>query len=194
VTRAARVTAELYSPRRVKLYRRGLSVRAGSSIVKLRMPKQVRRVGVYSLRFTALAGGESVTRKLAVRFLTKRAGAGPRQPVEIVLAGAAPRTVRTGLPRRKPMVVSAYGVEPAFDLAASRAMNVRVIVVDVEEFGLGFLRDLHAVFPTVRIVALSSSPMKLAVALRSGAAAALPRSASPALVAKTIQRLLRTSS
>ena len=65
--------------------------------------------------------------------------------------------------------------------------------VDVDEFGVSFIRDLHTVFPSVRIVALSASPRKLADALRTGAVLTLPRSAPPTLVAKLIEQLLSPS-
>jgi DNA-binding NarL/FixJ family response regulator len=117
-----------------------------------------------------------------------RKSAGPIMPIEIVLAGNATQGVK--LPTRKPKVVSAPGVEPTFDAASNRADDVRVIVVDVDEFGVSFIRDLHTIFPSVRIVALSASPRKLAASLRAGAVIALPRATPPALLTKLIQQLL----
>jgi hypothetical protein len=186
VTRAARVTAELYSPRGDKLYTYRFSVKAGRSIVKLRIPHQVRRPGVYTMRWKARAGRDTVSRRITIRLVGPGALVASASPIEVVLAGHATRGVRL----RRPRVVSAPGVEPTFDAAASRARDVRVIVVDVDEFGVQFIRDLHTVFPSVRIVALSVSPRKLASALKAGAAIALPRSTPPATLAKVIQRLL----
>ena len=68
---------------------------------------------------------------------------------------------------------------------------MQVIVVDVDEFGVGFVRDLHTVFPQLRIVALSKSSTTLAAALRNGATVALPRSTAPATLAKVIAKLLK---
>jgi hypothetical protein len=195
VTRAARVTAELFSPRHVKLYTWRFSVNAGSSIVRLTIPRQVRRAGIYSMRWTARAGRETVTSQINIRLLGPGSGAGlrPAQPVEVVLAGLATRGVDGKLPKRSPKVLSAPGVEPTFDAAASRSTDVRVIVVDVDEFGVGFVQDLHTIFPSVRIVALSASPRMLARALKAGASIVLPRSTPPAMLAQMIQRLLSGS-
>src|SRR5204862_6865084 len=53
ITRAARVTAQLFSPRRVQLYTWRFSVKAGRTIVRLRLPRQVRRPGIYTLSWSA---------------------------------------------------------------------------------------------------------------------------------------------
>jgi DNA-binding NarL/FixJ family response regulator len=66
-----------------------------------------------------------------------------------------------------------------------------VIVVDVDEFGVGLVRDLHAVFPSVKIVALAAGPKTMAAALKAGATIVLPRSTPPATLAKIIQRLAK---
>jgi hypothetical protein len=189
ITRAARVTAELFSPRGVKIYTWRFSVKAGRTIVKLNIPRQVRRAGSYSMRWTARAGRDSVSRRFKLRLLGTRA-LSSTEPVEVVLTGQASRGAATKLPKRKPRVVTATGVEPTFDAAASRKTDTRVIVIDVDEFGLAFVRELHIVFPSVRIVALSSSPRTMARSLKFGATVALPRSTPPVVLAKVIQRLL----
>jgi hypothetical protein len=187
VTRAALITAQLYSPRRVKLYTWRFSVRAGQSIVKLRLPQQVRRPGVYSMLWSARAGRDVVTRKLTIRLIGSRNVA--RQPIEILLAGHATDTVG-GKFSKNSRVVRATSVEPTFDAAASRRSDVRVIVVDVDEFGVALIRDLHTIFPAVKIVALTSSPRQMAAALKAGASVALPRSSPAALVTRVVERLL----
>jgi hypothetical protein len=184
------VNAELYSPRRVKLFTWRFSVKAGRSIVQLRIPRQVRRSGVYTLKWSARAGRDTVSRRITIRLLGPRQAAG--KPVEVVLTGPATSGVRGKLTPRK--VRSAEGVEPTFDAAANRARDVRVIVVDVDVFGVAFVRDLHTVFPSVRIVALTSSPRLMVAALKAGAAVALPRSTPPATTATVIQRLLKLPS
>jgi hypothetical protein len=193
LTRAAQVTAELFSPRRVKLYTWRFSVKAGRSIVKLRIPRQVRRSGVYTLSWRARAGRDTVSRRITIRLIGsgRSPAVRPAPPIEVVLAGPATNGVGGQLPKRRPKVVAAPGVEPTFDAAADRSTDVRVIVVDVNVFGLGFVRDLHTVFPSVRIVALTSSPRVMVASLRAGAAIALPRSTPPATIAKVIERLLR---
>ena len=104
------------------------------------------------------------------------------------MAGTAATGVNGSL-KRKPTVVSA--ADPAFDAAANRNRDVRVIVVDVDELGLATVRDLHVVFPSVKIVCLAAGPKTMAAALRAGATVVLPRSTSPATLAKIIQRLAK---
>jgi hypothetical protein len=189
LTRAARVTAEFFSPRGVKIYTWRFSVKAGSTIAKLNVPRQVRRPGIYSMRWTARAGHDRASTRLKIRMLGTRV-VKFAEPVEVVLSGQAPAGAGAKLPKRTPKVVKATGIETTFDAAANRKTDTRVIVVDVDEFGLAFVRDLHTVFPAAKIVALSSSPRTMARALRFGAVVALPRSTPPAMLAKVIQKLL----
>jgi DNA-binding NarL/FixJ family response regulator len=53
------------------------------------------------------------------------------------------------------------------------------------------VRDLHVVFPAVKIVALAAGPRTMATALKAGATVVLPRSTPPATLAKIIQRLAK---
>ena len=87
-------------------------------------------------------------------------------------------------------VVPAIG-EDTWTIAGSQNRNVRVIVVDVDRYGLQLVKDLHTVFPSMKIVALTNDPRRLAQAVRAGAAVAVPRSTPPADVAKLIRRLTR---
>jgi large repetitive protein len=185
VTRASRVTAELYSPRHVKLFTWKFSAKAGQSIVKLRLPRQVRRVGSYSMRWIARASNETATRALTIRFVKRNVAARP----VVLLAGSAAGTVGNKL-ARKPGVVRASSVEPTFDAAANRGRNVRVIVVDIDQFGVSLIRDLHTVFPSVKIIGLTSRPKTMVAALRAGASVVLPRSTPSPKVARVVRRLL----
>ncbi len=198
ITRAARVTAELFSPRRVKLFTWRFAGKAGSSIVKLRMPRQVQRTGVYSIRWTAKAGRDVAQQRITIRLVGKRAPVlhGPWFHVP-GRARSSWRPVVT--PKRAAVttngrVLWAKSVEETYDTASSPGANVRVIVVDIDQFGLSFVRDLHSVYPSVRIVALTSRPKMLAAAVRAGAAIALPRSASEPVLARVINKLLQQPS
>ena len=166
VTRASRVTAQLFSPRRVKLYTWRFSVKAGRTIVRLRLPRQVRRTGVYTMRWTARSGRETVARKLTIRLVRTRARS--TQPVQVLLAGGAATSIRGNFTLRKGRVVSSASIEPTFDAAANRRTDVHVIVVDVDQFGVGLISDLHAVFPSAKLVALTSSPKQMVNSLRAG--------------------------
>ena len=76
ITKPARVTAQLFSPRRVKLYTWRLSVHAGRTIIRLRIPKQVKRPGIYTMRWSARAGRETVSRTIRIRIV------GAKPPVQ----------------------------------------------------------------------------------------------------------------
>jgi DNA-binding NarL/FixJ family response regulator len=81
--------------------------------------------------------------------------------------------------------------DPAFYAAANRNRDVRVVVVDADELGVATVRDLHIVFPSVKIVALAAGPKTMAAALKAGATIVLPRTTPPATLAKIIQRLAK---
>jgi hypothetical protein len=184
LTRSASVTAQLYSPRRVHLYTWRFKVRAGSTILRLRIPRQVQRPGIYTLRWSARAGGETASRTIRFRIVGRKP---PVQKIEIVLAGTAAKGVKGSLGKQKPTFVSS--ADPAFEAAANRNCDVRVIVIDADELGVATVRDLHIVFPSTKIVALAAGPKTMAAALKAGATIVLPRSTPPATLAKIIRRL-----
>jgi hypothetical protein len=188
LTRASAVTAELFSPRGVKLYSWRSSLKAGRSIVKLRLPTQVRRSGVYTMRWTARSGRDSISRKITIRLLGARNVVAV--PARVLLAGPATRGISGTFTTQKPKLISVSGVEPTFDAAASRRTDVRVIVIDVDAFGVSLIRDLHAVFPSMKIVALTSGPKQMAASLKAGAAIALPRSTPASMLGRLITKLL----
>ena len=132
----------------------------------------------------SVAGGETVSRTLKIRIYRSRP---PVQRIQVVLAGVSAQDVGSRLGRQRPKAVNA--VEPTFDAAANRNRDVRVVVVDVDEFGVSVVRDLHTVFPAVKIVALAAGPKTMSAALKAGATVVLPRSTPPAMLAKIIQRL-----
>jgi hypothetical protein len=196
VTRAAQVAAVLYSPRGARLYSWHFQVKAGKSIVKLRLPAQVRRPGVYAIRWLARSGADTVTRTLRIRLVARAGGLARLSPnggpIEVVLAGSSiPSGLSVGAGARKPKVVSVDGVEAAFNLAGSGSGDVQVMIVDVDQFGVAFVRDLHMVFPSMKIVALSRDPKLLAAALKAGATVALPSSTPSPTLAAVVAKLLR---
>src|SRR5204863_3073194 len=151
LTRRARVTATLLSPQRLRLSTWGSTLRAGRSIVRLRVPRQIRRPGLYSIRWVAQSGTDRVTRTVRVRLFV---GKDAVKPVRVVLAGSAvpPRLpLGKGVPQLR--VLSTEAADSAFDLAGAGSDGVEVMIVDVDQFGVGFVRDLHTVFPRLKIVA-----------------------------------------
>jgi len=109
---------------------------------------------------------------------------------EVLLAGPAALSISGKFPARTPKLVSASAIEPTFDAAASRRTDVRVIVVDVDAFGVSLIRDLHTVFPSMKIVALTSGPKQMIASLKAGAAIALPRSTPASVLTRLVTRLL----
>jgi hypothetical protein len=194
-TRAARVTASLYRPRSTHLYTWRFHVKAGSSIVKLHMPRQVRRPGVYWLRWVGESGGDKVTKTVTLRILPSGEKLGhivhpaPR-PVEVVLAGHALDTdVALGVDGGRARVVQSTG-EGVFDLA-SRDDTRLLVVADVDEYGLPLVRDLRTVFPTLRILAIAAGADTRTAALRAGADAAVDSSVPDSEIARLIARMVR---
>jgi hypothetical protein len=185
-SRAAVVTANLLAPGNVHFGGWRFSVGAGTTIKPLTMPK-VQRPGKYRVTFIVRSGPDTARRTIVVQVLGKRPLV-EKRPVEVVLTGASTeigRSIGNGA-----RVVPAVG-EDTWALAGSQERNVQVIVVDVDRYGLQLVRDLHTVFPSLKIVALTNDPRRLAQAVRAGAAVAVPRSTPPADVAKVIRRLTR---
>jgi hypothetical protein len=186
LTRKAHVSAVLYSPQRLKLSTWSFALKAGRTIVKLRFPAQVRQPGVYSIRWTAVSGHDAVTRTVRVQLFQGRSHGGPGQ---VVIAGSAV-TPRLTLGTKRTKIVKTIGEDGAFDAASAGSNGVQVMVVDVDQFGLQFVRDLHTVFPALRMVVLSRSPKLLAKASKAGATVALPRSIPNSVLAAVVTRLL----
>jgi hypothetical protein len=185
-SRAAVVTADLLAPSNARVGGWRFSLRAGTTIKPLAMPK-VPRPGKYRISFNVRSGPESARRTIVVQVLGKRP-VRDKRPVDVVLTGASTEIGRgIGNGTR---VVRAIG-EDTWAIAGSQERNVQVIVVDVDRYGLQLVRDLHTVFPSLKIVALTNDPRRLAQAVRAGAAVAMPRSTPPADVAKLIRRLTR---
>ena len=83
-------------------------------------------------------------------------------------------------------VTSSSGADQTFQLVASPRHDVGLVVVDADAYGTRFIADLRTVFPSVRVIAISREPARRALALRSGAIRALPRSTTAKQLAKAI--------
>ena len=190
VSRAATVTATLVGPRGARLATWRRTVRAGASVLKLPMPQTARTPGAYRIVVAATAGGQRVQRTLGLRIVRKDGSQHAPGPVNVALAGDTRirRTLAVGLRGTGTRVIAA-DADGAFALAANR--GVRVVLVDVDRHGTALVRDLNAVFPTLRLLALASRSADLRAATRAGADAALPRSASSTRIARVVRRLAR---
>jgi len=79
--------------------------------------------------------------------------------------------------------------DATFRAAADPSRRVVVIVVDADLLGVTTIKDLHTIFPDVRILALSRDPSVLARAVPAGATVALPTSTPTAQLATMVSRL-----
>jgi hypothetical protein len=195
VTRASNLTVTLLGPTGQRLYRWRMHVKAGTTIVKLKMPKQVRRPGRYTLVFVAVSGNDTTRTVVPVQIVKSGKGLGKEvhpnaQPVDVVLAGAAiPKGIALGIDDPQTRVIQAADQNGTFAATASSSKNVQVVVVDADQYGLGFVHDLRTVFPSVKLVAITDDPRKLAAAIKAGATVALPRSTPADQMARVIAKL-----
>jgi hypothetical protein len=195
-TRSSQATATLVSPKGVRVYRWRFGIKAGTSIIRLTMPPQVRRPGEYRLVFTITSGRDTVKRTIVVELVGKARGKArnpTKRPVEIVLAGSSNirKDIALGLEEQGMRVFAAAGTDATFGLTGSATRNVEVVVVDVDRYGVTLVRDLRIVFPSVKLIALSNDPRRLAQAMRAGATVAVPRTTPPKDLAKLIAQLAR---
>jgi hypothetical protein len=197
LTRAARVTAVLYTPksfnraRSVKLYTWRFALRGGTSIVKLRLPTQVRHPGLYRLGWTATAGGDAASRSRSLRVYRKVVRAATRP---VVVAGSkVQKSAALRFGKGGPRLLRATSIDAAFDLAARNNGMAAVMIVDVDELGVDIIRDLRVVFPSLKIVAVSTSPARLTAAKRAGANATVRRAAAKQRLTKVVKRLLQSA-
>jgi DNA-binding NarL/FixJ family response regulator len=117
------------------------------------------------------------------------AAAAKKNPAkDVVLAG-------TDLPKQLPdqqkqgRQLIATSVDSTFTLTGDPSRNVAVIVVDADQYSLGLVHDLRIVFPSVKLVVLTSDPNKLAGAVAAGATIALPKGTPTAKLAKVVASL-----
>jgi hypothetical protein len=196
VTAPAKIRGDLYSPKNLHRFVWRFTRNAGVSIVKLTWPRKVRRTGTYKVVWIAESNGQVTKTALRVRLLGKTlkvVGSSRSKRPEVVLNGND--RLRSDLVRRLsggrvPMRVTQAAPEATFALASSRNRNVRVIVVDVDMYPLTFIRDMHMIFPTLRIVALSKNGLTLSRARRAGATLALRRSMPSKMIAEAVVKLL----
>ena len=186
-TRPASGSAMLATGTGRRLYTWRFQVKSGATITKLRLPSQVRRPGYYRLIWSAHSGSASARKAVRIRFVGPALEQLRTRPhrVEVVLAvdtsrvrtrSAARPTASSPMPRRSG--------RSRFRVAADR--SVSVVVVDVDRFGIQFLRDVRTVFPTVRAIALSDRRVRWPAIKRAGAFSVLPRSATHEQLGRTI--------
>ena len=152
VSRPATLTAMLSTAGKKRLYTwRVRHLKAGANVVKLTLPKQIRRPGNYTLTWVARSGSETVSRTVKLKLVGKKVAQikTNRSEVEVVLAGEQhPKTVvQSALAGSRAHVVAQAGLDQTFALAASGSRDIQIVVVDVDLHGVGFVSDLRTVFP-----------------------------------------------
>jgi hypothetical protein len=192
-TRAADVAIALVDARGTEVQTWNRSLRAGATIVPLPLPAGL-ATGRYSVVWNASSDAERSTRRHRLDVVSAKGrppwlAPGTRLDV-LVLTGAR---LKPALARRlgRSAIIARADEDAAFDLSASWEHNVQVVVVDVDEHGLRFVRDLHAVFAEVRILALGSSQRVLRESVKAGATAARLRSTPRTRLAELVARLAR---
>ncbi len=191
-TRASTVTATLLDPQgqaRVPLALPGQGRHHDQAAHDAAERDEVRALPTRVLRPVGPRDGQEVDRRDQIVKKTAKP-VRPKKPLQIVLAstGNNGKEIERGLSKGITVVPAAVG-EDAWTLTGASSGNVEVIVVDVDRYGLQLIRDLRLVFPTVRILALTNDPRRLAQSVRAGATIAAPRSTPPKDLAKLIQRL-----
>jgi hypothetical protein len=165
-----------------------------AGVTLLRVPLRVTKPGVYRLQLHADGLGQTVDRTARIRFVAAR----PASPVwqEGALRVAVVHGARglDSLGRRlgKRFVVRRVTDAALYDAVdTSSRTAAAVVVVDLSTVPAYTLAELHALLPEVQIVGLAAQPVRAAASHSFGVATVLPRSASAALVARTVRSLVR---
>ena len=188
-TRPATGTATLATATGRRLYTWRFKVGSGVTIKKLRLPSQVRRPGFYRLAWNARSGPATARTAARIQFV----GPGLEQlrtrphRVEVVLAVDTSRGAKA-ISSSADRVISHATPERTFALLSAADRTVRVVVVDVDRFGIQFLRDVRTVFPTVRAIALTDRRALRPGIERAGAFSVLPRSSTQEQLLRAIRR------
>jgi response regulator RpfG family c-di-GMP phosphodiesterase len=162
----------------------------------VRLPAAARRPGTYTLVTTARpvdGGSRPVVSRRTLRIM--RGAGGPRESLDVVLLRApmVQRTVSQGLST----TVTVYSVErvsDVYDVSSRQRANVQIMVLDLEAAGsnpAALVRNLHAVFPQARIVALAHRTSLVDVARRAGASVVLTEPVSRNLLTNVVRTLLK---
>jgi hypothetical protein len=141
--------------------------------------------GVYTITFSAVSNGQTAARAIRVRVVRQNAPL-RRGPGSIVIFGPSVTGLGSGLTRAH--VVQTTG-DDTFMTAGTLGANVSVIVINIDQSGLAMIRDLHTLFPEVRLVAVSGNRRTLRSAVALGATVALPATTPSRQLSTLIGRL-----
>jgi hypothetical protein len=165
-----------------------------SGVTLLRVPLRITKPGIYKLQMHAEGAGQAIDRTAKINFMARR-------PASPIWQDGAPRVaiVRgakglSSLDRRlgKRFVVRRIADAALYDAVdTSYRTAAAVVVVDLGTVPTYTLAALHALLPEVKIVGLTATPAKSAYYRSIGVSAILPRTASPARVARAVKSVVR---
>jgi hypothetical protein len=184
-TAPAKIAATLDGAGFRRIQRWSFPATTGASVHTLRLAHKL-KPGTYTLYWSGTtAGGGTFRTSQKIRVITAKAKAHTANPAQIIL------TVSDSTKSAQEAVQSAGQTieatpEQSFTVASTR--DASVVIVDADKYGVKLVRDLHAVFPTTSIVALSKSKVTLAILNREGAIA-LPSSTPANQIAVLVQQL-----
>jgi DNA-binding NarL/FixJ family response regulator len=141
------------------------------------------------------AKAAAVTKKTLVTFSQAAEETGKAVDV-IVVSGPATRTGALAIPTSSARVRSVTKAPDVYALTAAAATNVQVVVIDLDTRGLDafhFVRNLGAVYPDLRIVALASTPAQVDQARRFGATVVLTKPLSVQVLSSVVTDLIPTA-
>jgi hypothetical protein len=196
VTEPARVrtslSTRLPSGKRWITWSKSRTVQAGATIVKLRVPKNL-RPGTYLLRVRAesVATGEVTHRTTPVRVVKRMPARPQRAPLEVVVVtiGDEPELPAPTLDLDERFKVSETAGDAVFEVTTETATEVEVVVIDADSEGaIELIRALRLVYPDLAIVAVTSRE-NVGKATRAGATVELMKPVSPGLLAAVVERL-----
>jgi CheY-like chemotaxis protein len=171
---------------------------AGATIITVDLPQTARRAGTFKFTVTARPASapkaKATSRTTIVSFSPAPA---PAKAVDVVLINGP--AVKPASPLQLPKKATVQHVATArdvYDVSATRAANVQVVVVDLDTKGLDtahFVRNLRAVYPDLRIVALASTAAQVDQARREGATIVLTKPVSVEILSSVVTDLIPTT-
>jgi hypothetical protein len=165
-----------------------------AGVTVLRVPLRITKPGLYKLQLHAEGAGQTISRTAKINFLARR-------PASPLWQDGAPRVAvvrgAKGLASLDSALGKRFVVRRITDAALYDAVDTSyrtaaaVVVVDLGTVPTYTLAALHALLPEVKIVGLTTTAAKAAYYRSIGVSAVLPRTASPAQVARAVKLLVR---
>ena len=161
------------------------TVKAGTWIMRYALPASL-APGAYKLTVSAKTASERRASTIRIRVKHGQILLGGKARV-LVVGDSSQRSLVLSVPKAKLTVTPETKVwDTTF-----WSRNVAVVVVDLDKQGLALVHNLHTVFPSVRIVAVTKNPAKVVQARRFGASAVvLAGPATSQIVSATVSSLL----